>query len=163
MGPVTAMLNNFMEIVATVPPTLAAGWGVWFVAGGMLAMWYRRARLEAELAPAAPPAPRAPSRAKSSPRQPVAVSREVAPVLSFEEAPAASAYEPPPGVTPVVPREKKPVVIGDPFGDLATLIDQAAAAAAAAAAATPRAPGDSPILSSSGVPLRRGSDEGPSS
>jgi hypothetical protein len=52
-------------------------------------------------------------------------------------------------------------VIGDPFGDLATLLDQATAPAttpAAPSAAAPsaqRSPADSPILNSSGFPVRR--------
>lgn len=153
-----------MEILATVPPTLAAAWGVWFVAGGMLAMWYRRASLEAELAPV-PATPRSVPRPKSASRPPSGVRREAVPVMPVEEVPAPTAYDPPPGVAPVVPREKRPVVIGDPFGDLATLLDQPAAAATtpvpAAMPAAPqhRSPGDSPILSSSGFPVRRGNDE----
>jgi hypothetical protein len=166
MGPVSAMANNLIEVLATVPPTLAAAWGIWLVAGGMLAMWFRRAGLEPELAAAPAPAPRAVSRPKSASRAPSGVRHEFVPMAPVDEEPAASSYDPPPGVVmPAAPREKKPIVIGDPFGDLATLLDQATAAATttpAPAAAPPqphRTPGESPILSSSGVPLRRGSDE----
>jgi hypothetical protein len=161
------MANNLMEVLATVPPTLAAGWAIWFVAGGMLVMWYRRASLEPEPVAVAAPAPKAVSRPKPASRQPSGMSREVAPVFvppPVEEPPMASGYDPPPALVPAATREKKPVVIGDPFGDLATLLDQAAASSSAPAAkpaapAPNRAPGDSPILSSSGFPVRRANDE----
>jgi hypothetical protein len=158
------MTNNLMEVLATVPPTLAAAWAIWFVAGGVLAMWYRRASLEPE--PVAVAAPKAVSRPKPASRPPSGMSREVAPVMAapVEEPPMVIGYDPPPALAPVLTREKKPVVIGDPFGDLATLLDQAAAsstapAATPAAPAPNRAPGDSPILSSSGFPVRRANDQ----
>lgn len=149
-----------MEMLADVPPMLAAAWLAWFIAGGMLAAWYRRASLELEYAPAA--AVRQAVKPKPATRPSSGVRREAAPVVPEApvEAAAPQSYELPPALEPVAPREKKPVVIGDPFGDLATLLDQAAAAAAAppAAAAVPaphRAPNDSPILSSTGFPMRR--------
>jgi hypothetical protein len=64
-------------------------------------------------------------------------------------------YEPPPALAPIATRERKPPVSSDPFSDLATLLDQAAAPPAP----SHRAPGDSPILSSSGAPFRRANDE----
>ncbi len=164
MGPITSMANNFMEVLATVPATLATAWGVWLVAGVMLATWYHRARLAPVVAPAPSPSKVVVTRTKSASRSLSGV-REAAPVAPVEDAPMVSAYEPPPGVAPVIPREKKPMVIGDPFGDLATLLDQAVASVAVAppVAAPPpephRAPADSPILSSSGFPMRRSSDE----
>jgi hypothetical protein len=155
------MVNNMMEMLADVPPMLAAAWAAWFIAGGVLAFWYRTASFELEYAPVAAPRPAA--RPKPAPRPPSGVLREAAPVVP--EAPVEAAvpqsYELPPALEPVAPREKKPVVLGDPFGDLATLLDQVAPAAAAPepAPVPHRAPGDSPILSSSGFPVRRANDE----
>jgi hypothetical protein len=162
VGPVTAMVNNMMELLAEVPPMLVAGWVTWFVAGGVLAMWYRKASLELELAPAAAPRP-APARPKPAPRAVSDLHHEPVAFAPPDAAPVpedtSHLYEPPPGLAPVATREKKPVVIGDPFGDLATLLDQPPPAAPAPAAH--RAPGDSPILSSSGIPLRRAGDNEP--
>lgn len=155
------MVNNMMEMLADVPPMLAAAWLAWFVAGGMLAAWYRRASLELEFAPAAP---RPVAKPKPAPRPSADVRRETAPVVPEApvEAAAPQSYELPPALEPVAPREIKPVVIGDPFGDLATLLDQAAESQAAKAAPAPpavpaphRAPSESPILSSTGFPMRR--------
>ena len=59
---------------------------------------------------------------------------------------------------PVAAREKrgnKPLVVGDPFGDLSTLLDQPPAAPPAP---SHRAPGDSPILNSAGLPVQRVND-----
>jgi hypothetical protein len=148
-------------MLADVPPMLAAAWAAWFIAGGMLAFWYRTASFELEYAPVA--APRAPARPKPATRPSSGVPHEAAPVVPEApvEAAAPQSYELPPALEPVAPREKKPVVIGDPFGDLATLLDQMAPAAAPPAppAVANRAPGDSPILSSSGFPVRRANDE----
>ena len=153
------MVNNMMEMLADVPPMLASAWVVWFIVGGALVMWYRRA-VELEYAPA----PASGSRGvKPASRPPSGVRREAAAVLPVEEAPldetAAQMHEPPPVPGTAVARDGTPVVIGDPFGDLATLLDQAAMAAPPAA--SHRAPGDSPILSSSGTPLRRAGDREP--
>jgi hypothetical protein len=147
-------MANMMDILASVPPALAVAWTIWFVVGGVLAMWYRHAGAEIAVAPAPMPAPRPVSRAKSASRPPSGMSRAVAPEPPAEPAPV-DAYDPPPGLAPVIARDKKPVVIGDPFGDLATLLDQAAAAAPS----SNRAPADSPILSSSGTPMRRTDDD----
>jgi hypothetical protein len=147
-----------MELLADVPPLLIAAWVTWFVAGGGLAMWYRKASLELELAPAAPRP--APARPKPAPRVASGLHNEPATFQATEPALGAEdtspLYEPPPGLAPVAMREKKPMVIGDPFGDLATLLDQPPQAAPTPAAH--RSPGDSPILSSSGIPLRRAGD-----
>jgi hypothetical protein len=154
------MVNNMLEMLADVPPMLAGAWVVWFIAGGALVMWYRRA-VDLEYAPAT--AARPVARVKPVSRQP---SGGRAPVqeMPVEEAPldesTPHSYEPPPVAAPVVAREKKPVVLGDPFGDLATLLDQAAAAPQPAVASH-RAPGDSPILSSSGSPIRRANSNEP--
>jgi hypothetical protein len=160
MGPVTAMVNNMMEILADVPPMLASGWVVWFIAGGALVFWYRRA-VELEYAPATPrPAVRA---VKPASRASFSAHKEASPVIAaaetenIEEAPS-QLYEPPPAVAPVVARERKPLVIGDPFGDLATLLDQPPSAAPAVAPSSYRTTNDSPILSSAGLPIRRAND-----
>ena len=156
------MVNNMMQMLADVPPMLAAAWVMWFVVGGMLAMWYRRASLELEYAPVA--APRAAVARPKSSRPPSGVRRDAAPVEQAAEAPAddtAHLYEPPPALAAIPLREKKPVVIGDPFGDLATLLDQPQQAAAAPVPQPHRVPGDSPILSSSGAPFRRANDHEP--
>lgn len=155
------MVNNMMEMLADVPPMLAAAWLAWFIAGGMLAAWYRRASLELEYAPAA--APRQLAKPKPATRPLSGVAREAVPVVPETpvEAAAPQSYELPPALEPVAPREKTPVVLGDPFGDLASLFEQPAPAAAAPPAPAPpavsphRAPGDSPILSSTGFPMRR--------
>ena len=154
------MVTNMMQMLADVPPMLAAAWVMWFVAGGMLAMWYRRASLELEYAPVA--APRAVVARPKTSRPPSGVRREAAPVEPAAEVPVADTshlYEPPPALAPIPSREKKPVVIGDPFGDLATLLDQPPQAAPVPQ--PHRAPGDSPILSSSGAPFRRANDHEP--
>ena len=146
------MVNNMIEFLTDVPPMLLAAWGSWFLAGGVLAFWYRRAT-ELEYAPVAA-APRTTARTKPAARQ--TVSSDLAPAV--ETTPVdetADLFEAPPVVAPVAAREKKPVGMGDPFGDLATLLDQTIAPAAAAA----RGPGESPILSSSGAPFRRANDE----
>ena len=138
-------MANLMELLADVPLTLIVGWTAWFVVGGMLAMWYRRASLEAEFAPASP-APRA---VVSRPRPASRPVSEVQPVS--ESAPALD--EP-----PVAAREKranKPLIVGDPFGDLSTLLDQPSPAPPAP---PHRAPGDSPILNSAGSPIQRVND-----
>jgi hypothetical protein len=150
------MVNNMMEFMADVPPLLLAAWGSWFVVGGVLAMWYRRA-VELEYAPAPATTARPAPRPKAANRPPSGVHRSEALPLDPAAEPVGDTshlYEPPPGLAPVVARDKKPVVIGDPFGDLATLLDQPHAAAPAY-----RAPGDSPILSSTGAPFRRANDE----
>jgi hypothetical protein len=152
------MVNNMMQMLADVPPMLASAWVAWFLAGGALALWYRRAT-ELEYAPA--PAPRTTAKPKPAPRPPSGVRRdepmpaEAAPEMLDEN---SHLYAPPEPVAPVAAaRDKKPVVIGDPFGDLATLLDQPLAPAAAPTEApkTPRPPADSPILSSAGSPLLR--------
>ncbi len=43
------MFNNMMELLSDVPPTLAAGWAVWFGAGLLLATWYRKAKADPEV------------------------------------------------------------------------------------------------------------------
>ena len=134
------MANNMMQMLSDVPPMLIAGWTAWFIAGGMLAMWYRRATLEAEFAPApaprpAPPRPRPATRPASDITAPAVASEAV-----FGTLPVADA-------APAAAREKRhtPIVAGDPYGDLATLLDQPT---------PPRTPGDSPILNSAGSPIR---------
>ena len=138
-----------MQMLADVPPTLIVAWTVWFIAGGMLAMWYRRASLEAEFAPAPAPAPRTvvarPRPAARPASAPVAAEESVfaesAPVL--DESPMAARDK----------RGAKPLVVGDPYGDLATLLDQPSQAAPPAPSY--RTPSDSPILNSAGSPVLR--------
>jgi hypothetical protein len=137
------MANNLMQMLADVPPMLIAGWTAWFIAGGMLAMWYRRASLEAEFAPAAAPRPAAPRPRPAARPASDTSAPAVAPLepSAFGNSPVAAA---PP---PAAPRDKRPapIVAGDPYGDLATLLDQPT---------PPRTPGDSPILNSAGSPIR---------
>jgi hypothetical protein len=139
-------MAKIMELLADVPLMLIVAWTAWFVAGGMLAMWYRRASLEAEFAPAAP-APRA---AVSRPRpasRPVSEDQPVAESAPALDEPRAAVHE---------KRGNKPLVVGDPFGDLSTLLDQPSPATLPAP--SHRTPGDSPILNSAGSPVQRGSD-----
>ena len=142
------MTNNMLQLLADVPPMLIAAWTAWFIAGGMLAMWYRRAP-EMEFAPAPPPRSVAPlPRPQTKPasgtttvglfaREPVAAEKSTV----IDEAPAPVPDK----------RAATPVVSGDPFGDLATLLDQPAPASF-------RTPGESPILNSAGSPMLRDQD-----
>jgi hypothetical protein len=144
------MTNNMLQLLADVPPMLIAAWTAWFIAGGMLAMWFRRAP-EMEFAPApsprsVAPLPRPGSRPASGmttlglfAREPVAAEQSTA----IDEAPARVRDK----------RAPAPVVSGDPFGDLATLLDQPAPAPASF-----RTPGESPILNSAGSPMLRDQD-----
>ena len=142
------MANNLMQMILDVPPMLIAAWLAWFLAGGVLAMWYRRASLEAEFAPVS--APRAAVRPKPATKPwtgfsttPVSEEPVMAqsPVIDEPAAPAAAR----------APRGTSPVSVGDPYGDLATLLDQPSTAVPA----QPRVPSDSPILNSSGAPMLR--------
>jgi hypothetical protein len=146
-----AMFNDLFQAFADVPPMLATAWAVWLVTGAALVVWFRRAKREAEF-----PAPAPAARPVSKPK---AVTRS----SSGPDMPATEPYSAETGATS---RPKPaPVVVGDPFGDLATLLDQPAAAPAAAAStdpappAAPRGPADSPILSSSGSPIRRANND----
>ena len=137
------MANNILQMIVDVPPMLIAAWLAWFIAGGMLAMWYRRASLEAEFAPVS--APRAAVRPKPATKpwsgfSTTAVSEEPMAQSPAIDEPAARAT-----------RGTAPVSVGDPYGDLATLLDQPTTAVPA----PPRAPADSPILNSSGAPMIR--------
>lgn len=141
------MANNMMQLLSEVPPMLIAAWTAWFIAGGMLAMWYRRASLEAEFAPVAPP--RAVARPRPAPRPAEVASAEA--VL-----PTGSPAVPEPTIAARDKRPVKPLVVGDPYGDLATLLDQPSPDTPPAPAY--RAPSDSPILNSAGSPIQRPSD-----
>lgn len=139
------MFNDITVVLSDVPPTLAAGWAVWFGAGVLLAMWSRKAKANLEIYQAM--ATRTVARAKSGPRQ---ASSLAEPRAIAEPRPAAVA----------APRSKpSPIVVGDPFGDLATLLDQPTAAAPPAPVF--RAPGESPILNSAGSPILRNNDPEP--
>ena len=59
-------MNEVLEMLADVPPTLAVAWAVWFGAGALLAVWYRKAKLNDDLYPAA--AVRTVAKTKSAPR-----------------------------------------------------------------------------------------------
>ena len=119
------MFNDMMELLSDVPLTLAAGWAVWFVAGALLAMWYRRAQADLEMPPAV--ATRTVARAKSGPR-PTAITELR--LTQNPGLPRRSHWRRRP-VAVAAPRPKPaPVVVGDPFGDLATLLDQPAASPA---------------------------------
>jgi hypothetical protein len=148
------MFNSMLQFVSEVSPMLAGGWAVWFGAGALLVMWYRKAKADAEMEPAA--VSRAVTRAKSGPRptaepRPVAEPRAVAEPRPVPEArPAVAVARPKPS----------PIVVGDPFGDLATLLDQPTDSASSAAPKH-RVPGDSPILNSAGSPVVRGNNNEP--
>jgi hypothetical protein len=135
------MFNDMMDLLSDVPPTLAAAWAVWLGAGALLGVWYRKAKANVEMHPAV--VSRAVARAKSGPR-PAAVARPVA-----EPRPVAVARPKP-----------SPISVGDPFGDLATLLDQPSESAPPPAPSY-RVPGDSPILNSAGSPVLRKSDHDP--
>ena len=135
-----------MQLLTDVPPMLIAAWTAWFIAGGMLAMWYRRASLEAEFAPVQTPR-------VARPRPATRPASDVAPVEPFVPDSVPVAGE------PVAARDKrapKPLVVGDPYGDLSTLLDQPAEDTPAAPSY--RAPSDSPILNSAGAPIQRPKD-----
>jgi len=141
------MANNMMQFLTDLPLTLIAAWTAWFVAGGMLAMWYRRASLEAEFAPAP-----APLRTVARPRPASASSAPVRPEESVAQTSPAI------DESSVAARDKratKPLVVGDPYGDLATLLDQPQTPAPGPSY---RAPSDSPILNSAGSPIQRPND-----
>lgn len=153
-----AMFNDLFELLADVPRLLVLAWVGWFAIGALIVMWYRRADEFETASPA--PAPRQVSKPKP-------VSRpSSSPDLHSTEASVAAygaAEEP---ASPVAERTKPAVVIGDPYGDLATLLDPPAPPAVATAytpppAEPPRAPADSPILSSSGSPVRRANSHEP--
>jgi hypothetical protein len=131
-------MANLLQMLKDVPPMLIAAWTVWFVAGGMLAMWYRRASLEADFAPAAA-APRPAVRSRAISRS----AEASVPAVVFDE----PVFGGPPVDEPPAPvrdkRDARPIVAGDPFGELATLLDQPSPAAH-------RPSGDSPILNSAG-------------
>ena len=139
------MANNILQMIVDVPPMLIAAWLAWFIAGGMLAMWYRRASLDAEFAPVS--AARAAVRPKPASKpwsgfSTTPVGEEPVMAQPANDEPAAPAR---------AARGTAPVSVGDPFGDLATLLDQPSTAVPA----PPRVPGDSPILNSSGAPMQR--------
>ena len=135
------MVNDMMNLLSDVPGALAAGWAVWLGSGLLLAMWYRKAKEHFEAPHVL--AARTVARAKSGPR-PVAEARQVA-----EPRPVAVARPKP-----------APISVGDPFGDLATLLDQPAESAPPPAPAY-RVPSESPILNSAGSPVLRKNDPDP--
>lgn len=146
------MFNDLFALLADVPLTLVAAWLAWLGTGAAIVMWFRRAALE-EPMPA--PAPRAVAKPKP-------VSRPApSPEPHATETPADT-FAPSEGYAPApaMERPKAPVVIGDPFGDLATLLDHPSPQAVATQwtpppAEPPRPPAESPILSSAGAPVRR--------
>ncbi len=156
------MFNEIMTLLSDIPLTLVAAWTAWFGTGALLAVWYRKAQAGFEMQPVAS---RTVARAKSSPRHSAApkpfgeggsVSAEPRPMAE----PRLASPKPFGETGPVaVPRPKPaPIVVGDPFGDLATLLDQPAAETPAPAF---RTPGESPILNSAGSPVLRNSDPEP--
>jgi len=136
------MFNNLMDLLSDVPPTLTVGWAVWFGAGLLLATWYRKAKAEPEVHHAMA------SRTVASPR-PVAEARPMPEPRAVAE----------PRLVAVARPKPSPISVGDPFGDLATLLDQPSESAPP----TPsyRVPGDSPILNSAGSPVLRKNDPDP--
>lgn len=141
------MVNDMMDLLSDVPGTLAAGWAVWLGSGLLLAMWYRKAKEDFEAPQVL--ATRAVARAKSGPR-PVAETRPLAEARPVAEARPAAVARPKPAS----------ISVGDPFGDLATLLDQPAESAPPPAPAY-RVPSESPILNSAGSPVLRKNDPDP--
>ncbi len=136
-----------------------AAWTAWFGTGALLAVWYRKAQASLEMQHAV--ASRTVARAKSSPRHAVSAEpRAMAePRLATPKPFGEAASTPKPSNGRSVTRSKPaPIVVGDPFGDLATLLDQPAAETPAPAF---RSPGESPILNSAGSPVLRNSDPEP--
>jgi hypothetical protein len=110
----------------------------------LLAVWFRKAKANLEMQQTV--ATRTVARAKSGPR----ATSMAAPRAAAEPRPA----------TVAAPRPKpSPIVVGDPFGDLATLLDQPTEAAPSAPVF--RTPGESPILNSAGSPVLRNNDPKP--
>lgn len=144
------MMNEVFDILRDVPPMIGIGWVVWFGTGALLVLWYRKAQAAAAFAPVAA---RPVSRAKSGPRQTATARPASHAAPAVDDAPSLdlSALD---ATVPALPKAKAkaaPIVVGDPFGDLATLLDQPNAQAE-----TPkfRTPGESPILNSAGEPLK---------
>ena len=111
------MMNEVFDILADVPPMLAAAWAAWLGAGLLLTIWYRRARTALDEQQMTV---RAMARAKSGPRA-SARPHVAAPLASPSRSHAAPA-----------------AVKGDPFADLAQIFDESAPTAAGQ-----RAPDDS--------------------
>jgi hypothetical protein len=140
-----AMFNDLFELLADLPTTLMTGWAVWVGAGVVLMAWFRRARLEPEPEVAAPRPASRPRPGRTLFDSDMTVETSV-PDLSL--APAS-------GVEMSAMQRTRPertAVIGDPFGDLATLLDQPGKPAVSL---DPRPPADSPILNAAGSPIRR--------
>lgn len=116
------MINDLMDLLADVPTRIAFGWAAWLAVGLVLVIWQRRAA--AALVYDDVDTPRPAAKPKSGVRPPAGTPR----------APAAV-----------------PTTVGDPFGDLETLLDDHVG--------SHRTPGDSPILSSAGSPILRAADQ----
>lgn len=144
------MMNEALDILRDVPPMIGIGWVVWFGTGALLVLWYRKAQAAEAFAPV--PA-RPVARAKSGPR-PTAAARTAAhsaPAVDAIPSLDLSALD---ATVPVLPKGKPkaaPIVVGDPFGDLATLLDQPSAQSESPKF---RTPGESPILNSAGEPMK---------
>lgn len=154
MGSVMAIVNGATALLADLPPMLGAAWLAWIAAAGVLVAWYRKARFQLEYAPPSPP-PRPAPRSRSAVRPPSSVRRPaVQPVAAVGEPVEENGhgYEPPPALTPHTPRPRTQIAVGDPFGDLATLLDQPPQPNSAPLQAA-HGSADSPILGSSGFPL----------
>ena len=102
------MMNEVLDILADIPPMLAASWVAWLGAGLVLTIWYRRARtaLEEQQTTA-----RAMARAQSGSRPVAARSHQPSPLSHGSRS----------HVTPSA-------VKGDPFADLAQIFDEGAPA-----------------------------------
>jgi hypothetical protein len=147
------MMNQILQSLSDVPPTLVAGWTAWLVGGMLLMVWYRKAKASMDLAPVV-------SRAKTA-RPPSSVSSSaIRPATSARSSSDARPTPEPMPVhqqIPVVARPKPkatPIVVGDPFGELATLLDQPGAQETSSY----RTPGDSPILNSAGEAMNRNNE-----
>lgn len=118
------LINDLMDLAADVPTHIAFGWAAWLAVGLVLTIWHRRARAALVYDNATP---RQAAKPKSGERPPSGARAPKA-------APAAA-----------------PASVGDPFGDLETLLDEHVG--------SHRTPGESPILSSAGSPVLRAADQ----
>lgn len=92
------LINDLLNMVMQVPPTLAAGWGAWFFIGLLLSVWGRREKLHIGIVQT--------NEHKSGVR-------------------AAAASRPPSGARAPKPAASAPATTqGDPFGELEKLFDE---------------------------------------
>ena len=144
------MANNLLQLLADVPPMLIAAWTAWFIAGGMLAMWYRRAP-EMEFAPAPSPRSVAPL-----PRPATKPASGMTTLGLFAREPVTAEQLTVTDEAPARARDKR----AHDSGCVRRSVRGSGDAARSAGTGTGsfRAPGESPILNSAGSPMLRDQD-----